>query len=285
MRKANKILMATVAILLCLVLISTSVVSGVFAKFAINKTAMVEKAKLKQFGLTVGVYGTNSSNADAGLSDFVTSTANGKGSYNSGTDKNEGKNIVAVAKDFKIGDGDECKNAVKFKISGTPITAAKLNIKIDLVYTAANFKITKNDFHNLDANEKYYMPLGFSFGGTSSCGYVAGPWISGDAVDISSDSALENYIATQLATKISGGDAYNVKNDVVGNVISISITEDKGANILFDGTKNEFYMGFGWPDSSQYPEYAEISTFLAEQMSSMQIIYTVWVEQTAARVN
>ena len=280
MRKANKILMATVAILLCLVLISTSVVSGVFAKFAINKTAMVEKAKLKQFGLTVGLYGTSS--GDAGLKTFAD---NGGGSYNSNTNMNEGKNIVAVAKDFKIGDGDECKNAVKFVISGTPITAAKLNIKIDLVYTADNFKITKNDFHELGVDEKYYMPLGFSFGGTSSCGYVAGPWISSDDVDISSDDALENYIATQMAEKIVIGDTNTKNKNVTGNVISLEFTEDKAPNFTVDSTKNTFFMGFGWPDSSQYPDYAEISTFLAEQMSSMQIIYTVWVEQTAARAN
>ena len=283
MRKANKILMATVAILLCLVLISTSVVSGVFAKFAINKTAMVEKAKLKQFGLTVGISGTN-------LNNFATATSRG-GSYSSVNEYTEGGDkkvvVVSLAKNFKIGEGDECKNAAQFTISGTPITAAKLNIKIDLLYTAADFKITKNDFHNLGADEKYYMPLGFSFGGASSCGYVAGPWISGDVVDISSDSALENYIATQMAEKIVIGDT-NTKNKIVsGNVISLEFTEDKAPNFTVEGTttKNVFYMGFGWPDSSQYPEYAEISTFLAEQMSSMQIIYTVWVEQTAARAN
>ena len=39
MRRANKILMATVAILLCLVLITSSVVSTTLAKFVITKSA------------------------------------------------------------------------------------------------------------------------------------------------------------------------------------------------------------------------------------------------------
>ena len=54
MRKVNKILMATVSILLCLVLISTSVVSGIYAKFVITKSgdAIVS---LKAFGLTLKV--------------------------------------------------------------------------------------------------------------------------------------------------------------------------------------------------------------------------------------
>ena len=284
MRKANKILMATVAILLCLVLISTSVVSGVFAKFAIKKTAMVENAKLKQFGLTVGLYGTSS--GDAGLKTFAD---NGGGSYNSNTNMNDGKNIVAVAKDFKIGDGDECKNAVKFVISGTPITAAKLNIKIDLVYNLNNFKITHSDFDYInEGDDKYFMPLAFSFGGTSSCGYVTQPWLSSDdddIVDITSEDAFEHYIATKMAEKIVIGDTNTKNKKVTGNVISLEFTEDKAPNFTVDSTKNTFFMGFGWPDSSEYPDYAEISTFLAEYMTSMQIIYTVWVEQTAARAN
>ena len=52
MRRANKIFMATVAVLLCLVLISTSIVSGVFARFAITKKAETT-VKLEQFGVEI----------------------------------------------------------------------------------------------------------------------------------------------------------------------------------------------------------------------------------------
>mgnify|MGYP007037148426 CR=1 FL=1 len=54
MKKVNKILMATVAILLSLVLISTSVVSGIFAKFVIQKDAVVS-VKFKNFGVKLSV--------------------------------------------------------------------------------------------------------------------------------------------------------------------------------------------------------------------------------------
>ena len=54
MRKVNKMLMATVSILLCLVLISTSVVSGIYAKFVVTKSgdAIVS---FKAFGITLKV--------------------------------------------------------------------------------------------------------------------------------------------------------------------------------------------------------------------------------------
>ena len=54
MKKVNKIMMATVAILLSLVLISTSLVSGIFAKFVIKKEVGVP-IKFKNFGVTMQV--------------------------------------------------------------------------------------------------------------------------------------------------------------------------------------------------------------------------------------
>ena len=54
MRKANKIVMSAVAILLCLVLISTSVVSGVFAKFVINQSTTAQ-VTFGKFGVDVTI--------------------------------------------------------------------------------------------------------------------------------------------------------------------------------------------------------------------------------------
>ena len=50
MKKSNKILMATVAILLSLVLISTSIVSGIFARFVIEKSGSTA-IKFNKFGV------------------------------------------------------------------------------------------------------------------------------------------------------------------------------------------------------------------------------------------
>lgn len=75
MKKVNKILMATVAILLSLVLISTCLVSGTLAKFAIIKDATTE-VSFKKFGVTMQVNrGTTVvSDNDANSVDIVYST-------------------------------------------------------------------------------------------------------------------------------------------------------------------------------------------------------------------
>lgn len=52
MRKKNRIIMALVSILLCLVLVTTSLLSGIFARFAVSKSASAD-IKYKKWGLTV----------------------------------------------------------------------------------------------------------------------------------------------------------------------------------------------------------------------------------------
>ena len=52
MRKANRIMMGTVSILLCLVLVTTSVLSGIFAKYVTNRKAEANVA-FKKWGITV----------------------------------------------------------------------------------------------------------------------------------------------------------------------------------------------------------------------------------------
>ena len=52
MRKTNRIMMGTVSILLCLVLVTTSVLSGIFAKYVTNQKAEANVA-FKKWGITV----------------------------------------------------------------------------------------------------------------------------------------------------------------------------------------------------------------------------------------
>ena len=91
MRRANKILMATVAILLCLVLITTSVLSGVFAKFAIKKNTTTT-IKLEKFGVTLAL------NTTTGLE--------GKIVGESSAQVNDGESITVTVSNAKIGPGD-----------------------------------------------------------------------------------------------------------------------------------------------------------------------------------
>ncbi len=279
MKKVNKILMATVAILLSLVLITTSVVSGIFARFIITKDTNVNEITLKGFGVALKL---------------SSQLAN----YEGHTYKYEGTDVTcaSVATNFKIGSGDEKKYAVRIYMgTGTsdriPTVPAVLKITIDLEYDPSIFKIVDTadtNFVGINNGEtKYFMPIGFSFGGTSSCNYVAAPWFPIETTD--EDEVVdyvENYIATQMAAKISAGDSYTKAPTVSGNTISIVLTKNKAINVQVDGVINNFYMGFGWPDDNKGAngtDYNAIATYLSQRIpndATMQIKYTVSIEQT-----
>ena len=53
MQKVNKTMMRIVAALLCLVLLSTSVLSGIFARFTIQKSAVFDDVAFKKWGITI----------------------------------------------------------------------------------------------------------------------------------------------------------------------------------------------------------------------------------------
>ena len=55
MRKANKIMMMTVSILLCLVLITSSVMSSTLAKYVTTGTAQSSTARVAKWGVNVDI--------------------------------------------------------------------------------------------------------------------------------------------------------------------------------------------------------------------------------------
>lgn len=114
MKKVNKALMATVAILLSLVLISTSVLSGVFAKFVETKSAGAT-VSLKAFGLTLTVdKGSSASSVTYSPTDSNSTTA------------------LSVTVPITINAATDYDDIVKFTLSGTPnVDNVKLVLKIN----------------------------------------------------------------------------------------------------------------------------------------------------------
>ena len=149
MRKVNKILMATISILLCLVLISTSVVSGIFAKYVVTKKGQ-SIVSLEAFGVTLSV----SYNPE--LPDGVTITPT----------LNYARNTVAVeVSNLRLAPGDFIDDVIIFQIDGSP------NVPI------VDFKLTVNISDKGDYNlgnaadlpgitgigvTDYYSPIGFT---------------------------------------------------------------------------------------------------------------------------
>ena len=141
MRKVNKMLMATVSILLCLVLISTSVVSGIFAKFAINNKGRAT-ASLKAFGvtLTMTVNETKLKNAGATV---VTANDN----------RNTTRSVTITG--LKMAPGESIMDAVKINISGTAGVRLKVVIEPKVLYDRSVYENVCGSFQGVPVGLYY----------------------------------------------------------------------------------------------------------------------------------
>ena len=137
MKKTNKIMMAAVSILLSLVLISTSLVSGIFARFVIQKEVGVP-IKFKAFGVTLTVSGTK---------EFTTVS--------------NGNSATITFNNFEMYPGSACADAIRFVFDGKTTVKTKLTVGVNLEIDP-KFVVPAN---TVIKDEKIvYMPLEFRVG-------------------------------------------------------------------------------------------------------------------------
>lgn len=155
-RKANRILMAIVLILLCLVLMTTSVVSGIFAKYTISKQILMSFS-FESFGVTIKIIPSDELKTAVGDSN-ITFDADGN----------------LTVQNLLMHPGDNFEDALKFQITGKPTADAELKVEV----TVANegnafnnaFQITRLAFPSLfedkaeTVTEMPYVPMGFYVG-------------------------------------------------------------------------------------------------------------------------
>ena len=149
MKKSNKILMATVAILLSLVLISTSIVSGIFARFVIEKSGSTA-IKFNKFGVELGL------EIDQALYDAI----DGIESDNV-TLKQDGDSISVEISNIKMAPGDAFYKAFNISISGTPTVDCRFKLDVDLIYEFEKFLLPTDDF-DVSEETNIYFPIRFS---------------------------------------------------------------------------------------------------------------------------
>ncbi len=278
MKKVNKILMATVSVLLCLVLITTSVVSGVFAKFAIRKNTTTTM-KLEKFGVKIEMSVPDETN----LESYGGATVN--------AEVPDGESGTISITGLKMYPGCEFPRAAKFEFSGTPSVDVQLKIiptvtYSDTVHTSANYRVPTGTKINLGSATTYYMPLGFTFCSNSPDIYkVVDPWMSSTTKADVSATAVSNAIASGIVTgtnkRLKGSSAEPPEGQdefsVSGNTLTIG-TFKAGTPITFDinSSKNltRFCMGFyyplDWPSatSDDRAKYDKISTYFSRHASS-----------------
>ena len=265
-KRANKIMMMTVAILLCFVLISTSVVSGIYAKYVITKSAETT-VKLKAFGVTLTVTGSNG----------ATVTPSGS----------TGANVVKVTiSDLQMTPGQTLADVVKFTIDGTPsVSQVKLKIKTT-VSGSANFNTTSAkitalvpDTTGLAITTANYIPFGFTMktsanldGTSPTSKTLLGAW---------STPTSDTAFATSIRDKINSEFTFSTTDS----------TTDTAEKIIYQNSAyNTKYVSFGFtcwgkgtsglPSNVTETEADLIQMYLQSQSSAkLTITYTVSVEQ------
>ena len=304
MRKANKILMATVAILLCLVLITTSVASGIFAKFVINGKG-TSTISFEKFGVTVTM-----SIPDASLTALQNAGAQIDIDSNNNkpieTFTSEGHTITIS--NLKMRPGVVVPKAVKFAFTGEPTVPVQIKITPTVIYDSKVHTDTQNadetiTYHNyyvpadtiiqsIAANgtitympATYYMPLGFNFsynsdGLTANTTIAVNPWSSSTTKSDVTASKISNEIAKGIFENRLGANTKAIASLSSGsNIITIGTfpaatdaTKDESIKLHINTKENcdFFHMGFyyplDWPTdtSADKEKYDKISTYIAE---------------------
>ena len=267
-----------VAILLCLALISTSIVSSTLARFVITKDATME-ATLEAFGVKMQVKNGSSvvSNLDA----------------NSLT--------VTYETPIEIYPGyTDSKSALLFIFDGELTVPARVKVAIDFELDLDVFYISSTDCPTLPTSgvyrsNTYHMPTYFRVGNVAPSNPVelnqlnaAGTWQTSDDI-----VTLKNSMRNAMYSTLNGYTGMYKKNTFSQKEFS------KGSGITFNSDTCGFGFDFYWPartngntDDDRYKDIIE--TCIAEKAAKkqaeatkngvsytpMKLIVTVTLEQT-----
>ena len=282
MKKVNRILMATVAILLSLVLISTCLVSGTLAKFAIIKDATTE-VSFKKFGVKLSV--------------------GREAQVISGPDVNS---VSITYDDFEMYPGVDKTPAIWFAFNTGKLSVdAKLTIKV-YVELSDKFLIPADDkdgngildFSGLNSSRyktgQTYMPLDFKIVEIETNGSLFGNTYNYSASMYSQSSideletTLENGIADKIKSATNGTKSSG--SDTNGTYSYVTKDFEKNGRIKI-GNKPGLGIGFKWEegieyDSTQTDKIAQnaLSTWIANQFTDpnekpIKITLTISLEQ------
>ena len=272
MSKVNKILMATVAILLTLVLISTSVVSSVFARFTIKKSAETT-VTLEKFGVEIKLTpkegslvakGENVKKGDSVSMQFTSALAMGETLY----------------------------DALKVEVTGTPSVDVKFRMtcKVDYEETKYTTPANQKDLYGTDT-ATLYMPLGFTISlkddVKNNKKYVSRPYHKHN------EDKIEEIIMRNVSKYLYNNGTKGMFTEDDSNYCDSNTNwfyeYSYGKDVPISGNVKKFYMGFDWLSTvtyngDKYPTADEnvndrISTFYSEANSPIKITYTFKVVQ------
>lgn len=273
-KRFNKILMMTVAILLCFVLISTSVVSGIFAKYVITKSAGAT-VSLKAFGVTLTVEG-----------------AQGSVSYSpSGSTSADAVSVTVTG--LQLVPGQTVDDVLKVTITGNGTTSSKPNVdavRLKIKVKSENvtkFSVAKSAIKSataVDFATANFVPIGFRiYSGTAAATSTTTKDFSKTWKTPASDAAFATVIRDGI---VSSGFGFTAVDDSTDDT-AVKTIYDKNNSIT---SLNVKYLNFGFscvadntgmPSDVSAVEADLIQTHLSTINSTAQlkITFTVSLEQ------
>ena len=245
MKKTTKRLTMVVAILLSLVLLTSSVVSTTLAKFVIRKESNTT-VTLNKFGVE------------------VTFSENGSSVTKKG-------DSIIYTNNLTMSPGDS--KTITAKIKGKPNVAAIITVDVDITATdLSKFKIAKNtDFTSIKSADKYYFPIGFKTGANPTS-YDVNPY--GDASKLADTASnIEGILTGKLSgLAFSGDDGKTAEWST-----STTVTETD-ISLKFDWPED-----YNTTCGENSPIYDEIGTYLSKNNPGFTITYIITVEQDPSK--
>ena len=281
MRKANKIMIMTVSVLLTLVLFTSTALSGTLAKY-VSSDSMSATARVAKWGVNIDVW----------VDTAKLKTVCPDSAFNLQVlekEKGETTNATVEIKGLKMGPGDNLDDVIKFSFSGQPEVKVRVKLTMTIDYKTNDFKVPKGIGNN--PSDIYYMPISFRFSALNSSGqYIISPSYVLEPFRHGSGISLELSIAKAIADKIDMKSKSVSTDDYVykdfAPTKSIVFKPDIGS-----GEITQFGLGFYYPfDYSRDYTYEEetysldideIGTWLAKNKpnSTISVKYTLSIEQ------
>ena len=298
MRKVNRMLMKIASVLLCLVLITSCVVSGTLAKYVHQKKIILNNMTFEKFGVEVEISVPIKESLEKNGVE-ITYPAEGSSDVKSG--------IYEITIDkLSVGPGDDYRHLVRFDFSGNANVPVNVEVSTVVEYDTNNWYIpTSSEIYTKDY---YCLPLGFHCyaynGNTAVKNFSLGdPWRRAETADgaASADNRSKN-ISKNLWKNVdfAGDEAPSNKTTLskeffpnVDDGLIAFYSRDEIEKDVYEIDKskkiNALEMGFWWPfedegnnESVAADKINKVSTYIARnnQNATIKITYTVRVTQT-----
>ena len=284
MKKANRIMMARVAVLLSLMLLSTSFLSSVYARYVFKKEVDTV-VTMEEFGVSLSI------SLSPELREHIQNV-----NENSVTVTLEESNAIISVENLLMHPGYDFSDAFRFEMGGQATSPVKLSVSTSIAVG------DRDSFEINESSNFVFIPVGLTCGvkqadGTYDTGYV---------LEIGNSYNNFNYMKSTFATNLSNKFDLTVNSNDTNVCYKEFRPTQANSSLpvqLLDKTNDNapvtnFALGFKWPGElgvNGEPETfagktrdelneleVEFSEFQADQTNKyIALVYTVSLEQIA----